>query len=105
MVDLEGDDSSDFDFDICLGDGKLTFASKSLTSKCRPTLRNPMDPWRDNNEYKVTVKVTDNGSPLMSATREVTITVTNVNEPPVITSTGTGFTAPSKPEIEFDIAG
>ena len=39
-----------------------------------------------NNVYDVTVKATDNGSPAMYATRNVTITIINVNEAPEITS-------------------
>ena len=44
-----------------------------------------------NNVYNVTVKVTDAGS--RSATRDVAVTVTNVNEAPVITTDSETFTA------------
>ena len=37
-----------------------------------------------NNVCTVRVTVTDNGSPAMSASRDVAVTVTNVNEPPLI---------------------
>ena len=51
-----------------------------------------------NNTYVVTVKVTDNGSPVMSAMRAVTVTVNDVNERPVVSGNGT----PSFIEIEYD---
>ena len=46
-----------------------------------------------NNVYEATVKVTDGGN--LSDTRDVAVTVTNVNEAPEITTTGTTYTAPS----------
>ena len=50
------------------------------------------------NTYQVTIKVTDSGSPAMSDTFDVVVDVTNVNEPPSITSTGSSHTSISKPE-------
>ncbi|MYD35509.1 MAG: hypothetical protein F4X20_00565, partial [Dehalococcoidia bacterium] len=50
------------------------------------------------NTYQVTIVATDNGSPAMSATYHVVVTVDNVNEPPVITTTGSSHTAITKPE-------
>ena len=47
------------------------------------------------NQYKVTVEVTDDGSPTLSATLAVTVTVTDVNEAPTI---DLGPTDISKPE-------
>ena len=47
-----------------------------------------------NNVYDFTVKATDNGSPAMDATRSVTITITNVNESPMITSGPTTMSVP-----------
>ena len=58
----------------------------------------PVDNNTDN-IYNLTVKVTDGGSPVMNATRAVTITVDDVNENPVITGNAT----PSFPEIEYDV--
>ena len=47
----------------------------------------------------------DTESPaVIDDTIAVTIDLTNVNEPPEITSTGTSHTEPSFAEIEFDIA-
>ncbi len=50
------------------------------------------------NQYRVTVKVTDNGSPAESHTFDVTVNVRDVNEPPDITTTGSSHTSISKPE-------
>ena len=50
------------------------------------------------NTYQVTIKVTDNGSPTMSDTFDVVVDVNNVNEAPVITTTGASHIAISKPE-------
>ena len=52
----------------------------------------------NSNSYVVTVKVTDNGSPAESHTFDVTVNVQDVNEAPVITTTGSSHTAISKPE-------
>ena len=46
----------------------------------------------------MTVKVTDNGSPAQSHTFDVTVNVQDVNETPVITTTGSSHTSISKPE-------
>ncbi len=45
------------------------------------------------NTYSVTVTVTDNGGTPLNDTQALTITVTNVNDAPVITSNGAGATA------------
>ena len=50
------------------------------------------------NTYQVTIKATDSGSPPMSATYELIVDVTNVNEAPDITSTGSSHTSITKPE-------
>ena len=52
----------------------------------------------NSNSYEVTVKVTDNGSPAESHTFDVTVNVQDVNETPVITTTGSSHTSISKPE-------
>ena len=61
--------------------GHLAFGSA-------PDYESPADANTDN-VYSVTVKVTAAGSPSTSATRGVTVTVTNVNEPPVISGPDT----------------
>ena len=67
------------------GEGVLTFAAS-------PDFEDKQDAGA-NNVYDATVKVTDGGN--LSDTRDVAVTVTNVNEAPEITTTGTTYTAPS----------
>ena len=50
------------------------------------------------NGYEVIIKVTDDGTPAMGDTLEVAFSVTDVNEEPHITSTGSSHTSISKPE-------
>ena len=62
-----------------------------LTFKTSPDFEDPQDAGRDN-EYILTVKVTDDGIPGMSTptasgTLTINVTVTNVNEAPLITTT------------------
>ncbi|MDE2934771.1 MAG: cadherin domain-containing protein [Chloroflexota bacterium] len=85
------DDGDKFDIN---SDGDLTF-------KTSPDFETPTDNGTDN-VYNVTVKVTDNGSPAMSDTHQLAVTVTNVNEAPEITSTGTSHTDLTFDEIEYD---
>ena len=88
---LEGTDRNDFAITKnSEGDGELRFMVS-------PNFEMPHDADTDN-DYAVTVKVTDNGSPQRSNTRSVTVTVTDVNDAPVVS----GDATPSKPEIEFD---
>ena len=72
-------------FDITSAGGVLSFRSA-------PDFETPTDVGM-NNTYVVTVKVTDNGSPIMSDTHQITVTVTNVNEAPEITTVSTTYTA------------
>ncbi|MBO0763811.1 MAG: cadherin domain-containing protein, partial [Hyphomicrobiaceae bacterium] len=64
----------------------------ALTFKTAPDFEAPADQDR-NNVYDVIVKAADTGSPSTSDTQALAITVTNVNDPPVITSNGGGATA------------
>ena len=75
---VTGPDAGDFNIGNQTGGtpGQLTF-------KENPDFENSADADRDN-VYEVTVKVTDNGTPKMSATRDVMITVTNANDPGMI---------------------
>ena len=68
--------------------GKFNIGSTTgvLTFKTSPNFEMPTDAGA-NNVYNVTVKVTDNGSPAMSDTHTFAVTVTNVNEAPVIAGT------------------
>ncbi len=80
---LEGNDSGDFDIDSSTG--ALTFDSVPNYEMPAGTPADPMDP--ADNTYEVTVKVTDNGSPNLSAMQAITITVNDVNEAPNIDTT------------------
>ncbi len=67
---LEGTDDGDFDINSSTG---------ALTFKNVPNYEMPAD-GDGMNDYNVTVKVTDSGSPAKSDTLAVTVTVNNVNE-------------------------
>ncbi len=93
--------------------GKFTINSSSgaLTFTNAPDYETPNDvgDTAGNNTYVATVKVTDNGidgergsGNHLNDTHEITVTVTNVNEAPTITTNQTTHTAPSKMEIEYD---
>ena len=81
---LTGADAGDFSISPS---GVLTFRNA-------PDFETPTDTGT-NNEYIVTVRATDNGTPMLFDEHTLTVTVTNINEAPTITSTGTTFTAPS----------
>ena len=85
---LEGADAGDFTITRNSdGEGELKF-------RVVPNYEMPADDGA-NNSYNVTVKVSD-GS--LSDVRDVTVTVTDVNEAPVITTTGSSHTSISVPE-------
>ena len=90
---LEGNDAGDFTItkNAVTQHGELKF-------KNVPNFEIPTDTGT-NNEYDITVKVRDNHTGQLSDTREVAITVNNVNETPVISGTA----SPSFAEIEFDL--
>ena len=69
-----------------------------LTFKNPPDFENEQDTGT-NNVYDITVKVRDNGSPRLEDTQNVAVTVTDLNETPVVSGSAT----PSFPEIEFDV--
>ena len=83
---LQGTDAGDFSKTVLYGVLSLSFRSA-------PDFESPDDSG-GNNVYNVTVKATDNGSPSKSSTRAVTVTVTDVNEPPGA-PTGVSVSAPS----------
>ena len=68
-----------------------------------PNFESAADTGADN-DYNVTVRVVDDGtdgdSGVLAVTRDVIVTVNDVNDPPVVG----GSTTPSEPEIEFDAA-
>ena len=98
---LEGEDMGEFTFTKNAdGDGELRFRHE-------PNFEDPDDVFTSpdtegDNDYEVTVKVTDNGIPgdsdTLFATQDVTVTVNDVNERPEVS----GNPAPSFMEIEFD---
>ncbi|GAA5505761.1 cadherin domain-containing protein [Novipirellula caenicola] len=63
-----------------------------LTFNAAPDFENPTDTGGDN-VYDVQVTVTDDGVPNLSDIQDIAVTVTNVNDAPVITSDGGGATA------------
>ena len=90
--DLEGNDASDFTITSTVnGTANLYFAAS-------PNFEGPADTGA-NNEYDVTVRVRDNGSPRLQDTQGVAITVQDVNEAPVIS----GVNSPEFEEIEYDV--
>ena len=78
---LEGTDDGDFDINSSTG---------ALTFKNVPNYEMPAD-GDGMNDYNVTVKVTDSGSPAKSDTLAVTVTVNNVNEAPTFDTTPGDF--------------
>ena len=89
------------------GKFSINSATGALTFSNAPDFETPTDVGDTamNNTYVVTVKVTDNGingarvsSNHLSATRDLTVTVVDVNERPVVSGTA----GPSFPEIEYD---
>ena len=77
-----------------------------LSFSIRPDFENPVNMDSDN-VYEVVVEAMDDNSTsgsggFKTGTYAVTVTVTNVDETPEITSTGTAFEAPSFAEIEWD---
>ena len=95
---LEGEDAGDFTFTKNAdGDGELKF--RSVPDFEMPADDDDADMVDPDNDYQVTVKVTDNGSPRMNATQDVTVTVNDVNERPVVSGDATH----SFMEIEFDV--
>ncbi|MYB21710.1 MAG: hypothetical protein F4Y29_04160 [Chloroflexi bacterium] len=91
---LSGPDAGDFT--IGSGNGELRFSNV-------PDYENPADQG-GNNVYNVTVQVRDGknsqggSDSAIDDTVAVTFEVVNVNEAPVITTTGTSFTTISRPE-------
>ena len=83
---LQGSDRRDFTITRnAQGHGELKFANV-------PNFETPVDS-DTMNGYDIRVKVTDSGSPAMKDTHTVTVTVTNVNEAPEITTVSTTYTA------------
>ena len=90
---LEGDDAGHFRISTNMTqEGFLWF-------QISPDYEDPADDDEDN-VYNLTVKVTDNGSPRLTDTRDVALTILDLNETPVIS----GDSSDTFAEIEFDVA-
>ena len=97
---LTGADANHFTID---GDGVLRFKNPSPGTSLKPAdYENPRDAGSDN-DYDIVVRATDaNSLGPLTGTFAVTVTVTDVNETPAITSTGPAYATPSFAEIEWD---
>ena len=84
--DVDASDTLAWSVESADDGGKFNIGASSgvLTFKDSPNFEAPAQAGSTDNEYKVTVKVTDAGG--LSATRTLTVTVTNVNEAPTIDS-------------------
>ena len=85
------------------GNGVLTFKNPSPNTNLKPAdHENPVD-MGSGNDYKVIVQARDDDplSPL-TGTFNVTVTVSNVDETPEITTTGPTYATPAFDEIEYD---
>ena len=85
------------------GDGVLRFKNPTPSTDLKPAdYENPRDAG-SGNDYVIVVRATDaNSLGPLTGTFAVTVTVTNVNETPEITSTGPAYATPSFAEIEWD---
>ncbi|HEY1188454.1 MAG TPA: cadherin domain-containing protein, partial [Gemmata sp.] len=70
----------------------INSATGDLTFLAAPDFETPTDANTDN-VYEVTVTVTDNGTGMLTDTQDISVTVTDVNEAPTITSDGGGGSA------------
>ncbi|HEV7880896.1 beta strand repeat-containing protein, partial [Bradyrhizobium sp.] len=91
----DADASSTVSYALASGGDNALFDINSLTGAvtfhASPNFENPQDAGHDN-IYDISVVASD-GVPAHNTTQAVTITVTDVNDPPVITSNGGGDTA------------
>ena len=94
---LEGSDAGDFTIASAMN------ATADLHFSASPDYENAADTGM-NNVYNVTVKVEDNGSPRMSDTHAVTVTVTNVNEAPEVTTAATTASVPENSTAVLTLA-
>ncbi len=82
---LTGTDSADFNLST---NGELTFRTRpdfeGPTDRAHPPDQSPPTDRGTNNIYQVTVVATDNGTPVLATNYPVTVTVTNANDPGVV---------------------
>ncbi len=64
-----------------------------------PDYETPLGSGTGGHEYQVTVQASDNSSPPNTASLEVTVTITDVNEGPEVTSGGESFTVPENQDL------
>ena len=95
---LEGVDSGDFTLTENSG-----MTGYELKFSAVPDYEDPADDGEDN-VYNVTIKVVDDESPPMEATKAVTITVTDVNEAPVIDTTDDAYDFAENTDITTAVA-
>ena len=98
---LTGADANHFTITM---DGVLQFKNPRPSTDLKPAdFENPAGPAGSDNDYDIVVNATDaNSLGPLTGTFAVTVTVTNVNETPEITSTGPTYATPSFAEIEWD---
>ena len=83
--DVDASDTQTWSVESADDGGKFDISSTgALSFKNAPDFETPTQSGGTNNDYVVTVKVTDAGG--LPDTHTVTVTVTNVNEPPKITT-------------------
>ena len=87
-TDVDASDTRTWSLEPADDGGKFTINPSSgvLTFTDAPDFETPNQTGSTANEYRVTVKVTDAGG--MSDTHTITVTVTNINEAPEITTVG-----------------
>ena len=91
-TDVDASDTRTWSLEPADDGGKFTINPSSgvLTFTNAPDFETPNQTGSTANEYKVTVKVADTGG--MSDTHTISVTVTNINEAPQITTDGDDYT-------------
>ena len=98
--DVDASDTQTWSVETADDGGKFEINSSGVLSfKTAPNFEMPNQVGSTDNEYTVTAKVTDSGG--LFDTHSLTITVTDVNETPVVG----GDAGPSFAEIEYDVDG
>ncbi len=99
------DAMTEFTWTVLGGDGAKFAISQNgvLTFSSAPDFETPTD-FNTDNEYVVSVRVEDNGSPMMNDVHTLRVTVTDVNETPTITSGPAAFNVDENTAITDTIA-
>lgn len=85
---LDGDDKDDFTLTENTDQTGYELKFKNVPNFEMPTDSFESPDTEGDNDYKIKINVTDSGSPAMTGTRDVTVTVTNVDEAGTVTITG-----------------